>query len=61
MIESLFGQRIQFFIGRYRYIVITYDKFIGFFKMLLIGKFRLLLESVISGNIPFKYVTYSYF
>jgi hypothetical protein len=59
MIESLFGQRIQFFIGRY--IVMTYNKLLGFFKMLLIGKFRLLLESVISGNISFKYVTYSYF
>jgi hypothetical protein len=29
MIESLFGQRIQFFIGRY--IVMTYNKLLGFF------------------------------
>jgi hypothetical protein len=32
MIEWLFGQRIQFFKGRYRYIVMTYNKLLGFFK-----------------------------
>jgi hypothetical protein len=55
MIESLFGQRIEFFIGRYRYIVMTYNKCKAFFKMLLKLK---LLKSIILSHIVYNKITF---